>query len=86
MADMAENKPVDAAHLEAVAVPNEKLNGQQIVELAKEGLQIEHEFSPLQAIKAYPMAIFWSLMVSMCVVMEGKVSTFGLQSVESNYL
>jgi hypothetical protein len=31
----------------------------------------EADLTPLQAIKAYPMAIFWSLMVSMCVIMEG---------------
>lgn len=38
---------------------------------AKEGQKAEHGLAPLQAIKAYPMAIFWSFMVSMCVVMEG---------------
>ncbi|PMD28659.1 maltose permease MAL31 [Hyaloscypha hepaticicola] len=38
---------------------------------AKEGAQLEHQLTPWQAVKAYPMAIFWALMVSMCVVMEG---------------
>jgi hypothetical protein len=32
---------------------------------------LEHELTPSQAIRAYPMAIFWTLMVSMCVIMEG---------------
>ena len=31
----------------------------------------QHGLGVLEAIKAYPMAIFWSLMVAMCVVMEG---------------
>ena len=31
----------------------------------------EHNLTMREAIKAYPMAIFWSLAVSMCVIMEG---------------
>ncbi|KAI1853769.1 hypothetical protein JX265_003897 [Neoarthrinium moseri] len=31
----------------------------------------EHALTPRQAIKAYPMAIFWTLAVSMTVIMEG---------------
>lgn len=31
----------------------------------------QHSLSVAEAVKAYPMAIFWSLMVAMCVVMEG---------------
>ncbi|ROT43778.1 alpha-glucosides permease MPH2/3 [Sodiomyces alkalinus F11] len=31
----------------------------------------EHAMTPLEAIRAYPSAIFWSLVVSMCVIMEG---------------
>ena len=38
---------------------------------AAEATEAEHALTPLQAIKAYPMAIFWSFMVSMCVIMEG---------------
>lgn len=33
--------------------------------------ELEPYLSPLQAIKAYPMAIFWAVFVSMCVIMEG---------------
>jgi hypothetical protein len=32
---------------------------------------VEHQLTLRDAIKAYPMAIFWSLAVSMCVIMEG---------------
>jgi hypothetical protein len=38
---------------------------------AADATEAEHALSPLQAIRAYPMAIFWSFMVSMCVIMEG---------------
>jgi hypothetical protein len=38
---------------------------------AAEATEAEHALSPLQAVRAYPMAIFWSFMVSMCVIMEG---------------
>ncbi|EXJ64317.1 hypothetical protein A1O7_00653 [Cladophialophora yegresii CBS 114405] len=33
--------------------------------------RFEHKLTVREAIKAYPMAIFWSLAVSMCVIMEG---------------
>lgn len=38
---------------------------------ARAATEVAHELSLRDAIKVYPMAIFWSLMVSMCVVMEG---------------
>ncbi len=50
---------------------NEKLDSQQLQEYAKGGTVTEHELTPLQALKCYPMAMFWCIMVSMCVVMEG---------------
>jgi hypothetical protein len=31
----------------------------------------EHALKPRQAVKAYPMAVFWTLAVSMTVIMEG---------------
>lgn len=50
---------------------NLKMQGSQLNNAALEGTILEHELSPLEAIKAYPAAIFWALMVSMCVIMEG---------------
>ncbi|KAL2075054.1 hypothetical protein VTL71DRAFT_8834 [Oculimacula yallundae] len=50
---------------------NLKMQGSQLNTAALEGTILEHELSPLEAIKAYPVAIFWALMVSMCVIMEG---------------
>ncbi|KAB5531403.1 maltose permease MAL31 [Coniochaeta sp. 2T2.1] len=38
---------------------------------AREHIEVEHSLSLWEAIKSCPMAIFWCLMVSMCVIMEG---------------
>ncbi|MCJ1396978.1 hypothetical protein MMC11_000170 [Xylographa trunciseda] len=63
-------KALDVSHIESVDA-NEKLQGSRLTEYAKTGADLEHHMSPLEAIKAYPMAIFWAVLVSMCVVMEG---------------
>ena len=65
------NKAVQPSHLEAITSPNEKMGEAQIIEQAKEATEVEHSLSVMECVKNYPMAIFWSLMVSMCVVMEG---------------
>lgn len=68
------------SHLEAATSLDEKMDGKVLITLAKDASEFEHQLSPLQAIEAYPMAIFWSLMVSMCVVMEGLcISIFQFQ-------
>ncbi len=69
------SKAVQHSHLEAVTSPNEKMGEVQIIEQAKEATEIEHTLSVMECVKNYPMAIFWSIMVSMCVVMEGLHST-----------
>ena len=61
---------IGADHVEEVPV-QQQLKGSALTEFAKNGAELEHHLSPLQAVKAYPMALFWALMVSMCVVMEG---------------
>lgn len=50
---------------------DEKFTDKTTQEVAQDRAILEADLSPLQAIRAYPMAIFWSLMVSMCVIMEG---------------
>lgn len=45
------------------------MQGDKLLHNAKDGAAMEHDLTPLQALKAYPMAVFWALMVSMCVVM-----------------
>jgi len=47
---------------------NEKFQG-GLDELAKKANNTEHNLGPLQAVKEYGPAVFWSIMVSMCVVM-----------------
>lgn len=67
----AKSTIVDASHLEASHASDEKMGGAEIIENAKDALQTDHELTAWQCVHAYPMAIFWCLMVSMCVVMEG---------------
>ncbi|KAF8864909.1 sugar transporter [Acephala macrosclerotiorum] len=50
---------------------DEKLSLAQLNNLAANATEAEHRLPPLQAVKAYWPAVFWSVMVSMCVVMEG---------------
>ena len=69
MADL-ENKLHHASHVEAPEKPSKAL-----IENAAIGSQIEHELSAWEAIKAYPVAVFWCLMVSMCVVMVSVISS-----------
>jgi SP family general alpha glucoside:H+ symporter-like MFS transporter len=65
------SKAVEHSQLETVTSPNEKMGEAQIIEQAKEANEIEHTLSVMECVQNYPMAIFWSIMVSMCVVMEG---------------
>lgn len=47
-------------------------DGSKLLEArAREGQETEHVQTLFQAMKAYPMAIFWSFFVSMCIIMEG---------------
>jgi SP family general alpha glucoside:H+ symporter-like MFS transporter len=75
-APVEETKTVDPSHLEAIHSHNEKHDGALIIEGARDALETEHLMSPLECVKNYPMAIFWCLMVSMCVVMEGTLYGF----------
>lgn len=50
---------------------DEKFTDKTTQEVAQDRAILEADLTPWQAIRAYPMAIFWSLMVSMCVIMEG---------------
>ncbi|KAL2209535.1 sugar transporter [Sarocladium strictum] len=45
--------------------------GQETTDNARLGAEAEHKLPPLEAIRNYPWTIFWCLMVSMCVIMEG---------------
>lgn len=60
-------KVADSSHLEGVE--GSDIPVKVLVEEAAVGSQVEHELTALEAIKAYPMAIFWCLIVSMCVIM-----------------
>ena len=61
----------ESSHLEQQGSLDGKMAGDELTIRAKHGADLEHSLSPWEAVKAYPMAIFWALLVSMCVIMEG---------------
>lgn len=58
---------------------NEKFQG-SLDALAKHANHAEHHLGPLQAVKDYGPAVFWSIMVSMCVVMVRDSSDYPTSS------
>jgi SP family general alpha glucoside:H+ symporter-like MFS transporter len=43
----------------------------EIVANAKSATDKEHKMTLLQGIRLYPKAVFWSMLISTCIVMEG---------------
>lgn len=54
-----------ADHLAATKSTNE------VIRNAKAATDKEHKMTLLQGIRLYPKAIFWSLLISTCICMEG---------------
>ena len=51
---------------------DEKWTDQRALSVAAaQEAEVQQKLTPLECIKAYPMAIFWSLICSTCVIMEG---------------
>ncbi|KAK7416189.1 hypothetical protein QQX98_005386 [Neonectria punicea] len=51
--------------------PDPNLTSKSLSYNAEESLIVEHNLTVWEAMKAYPMAIVWCLVISACVVMEG---------------
>lgn len=68
-----EMPPTVTAHTENVGVETAVLQsvGADTTAHAKQAARTEHELTAREAIRKYPRAIMWCLVVSMCVVMEG---------------
>jgi hypothetical protein len=68
--DMDEKHDMTAVQLEhsSSIQPDGTLKADLVEDRAKEHIAVEHSLSLWQAIQSCPMAIFWCLMVSMCVV------------------
>lgn len=70
MGKEAKDNMIDPAqHVEAP--PADGMASKSLAFNAEESLIVEHNLSPWEAIKAYPMAIFWCVVISACVIMEG---------------
>ena len=52
-------------------INDEKQNVKILTAEAEVGFAEERELGPLAALKAYPYAVLWSLVMATCVIMEG---------------
>lgn len=73
---MEKQEAILAQHIEFEATlegagKNATLSDTALNQAALEHSADEHELSVRDAIKAYPMAIVWSLVSATCVIMEG---------------
>ncbi|KAG9242028.1 general substrate transporter [Calycina marina] len=48
-----------------------KKDMQEVIRNAKNATDKEHKMSLMQGIRLYPKAVFWSMLISTCIVMEG---------------
>lgn len=63
---------IEAAHVDDVLSPGlAQSSAKGLVADAEASAEAEHNLTARQAVRDYPWAIFWSLAVSMCVIMEG---------------
>ncbi len=62
---------VDAAEVGGALPRNEKIGNNVTAEMAQAGTQIEHDTSILQTLRLYWKGAFWSVFVSLSVVMRG---------------
>jgi SP family general alpha glucoside:H+ symporter-like MFS transporter len=62
----------DEDHVDVASpVNDEVINEKQLIAEATAGFETEKELGPWQAVKAYPQAIGWALVMALCVIMEG---------------
>lgn len=61
----------EAEHIESTLSTMQLTSEKVLARDAGESSEVEHNLTVYQAIKAYPTAICWCLIVSMCVIMEG---------------
>ncbi len=77
---MEETKETDHPHVSYLEVDNgnfdrswrdEKWGEKSLNDEAQEIYVDEKDLGPLEALKAYPKAVMWSLVMATCVIMEG---------------
>lgn len=59
-------------HIEVASPGNDEvITEKQLIAEAAAGFETEKELGPWEAVKAYPQAIGWALVMALCVIMEG---------------
>ena len=71
-ADLADVQPITNANQNDISAQDssEKMHS-KVVEHAKLASDKEQKMTLMQGIRLYPKAIFWSFVISTCIVMEG---------------
>lgn len=59
-------------HIDVASPRNDEVfNEKQLIAEAAAGFETEKELGPWEAVKVYPQAIGWALVMALCVIMEG---------------
>ena len=58
-------------HFPATDELNHTKSMNEVIRNAKNATDKEHSMTLLQGIKLYPKAVFWSVLISTCIAMEG---------------
>ncbi|KAM0447602.1 hypothetical protein ACHAO4_008929 [Trichoderma viride] len=61
----------DDEKVEAVALEHQSLDAAKDTELARQAAEADHNLGFLQAIRKYPKAVMWSVLLSTSIIMEG---------------
>jgi SP family general alpha glucoside:H+ symporter-like MFS transporter len=61
----------DDEKVEAVALEHQSVDAVNDTELARQAAEADHNLGLLQAIRKYPKAVMWSVLLSTSIIMEG---------------
>ena len=88
--DAGDEKKPTAAELESLGQRDTAADIKQLGSAASEATEIEHNMSVREAFSIYPMAVVWSALFCLCVIMDGYDSDlitnfYGLPSFQNKY-
>jgi hypothetical protein len=69
--DVEHLSDTDDRHPSDEYVPQQHGRGSILIRNAKSATQKEHNMTLLQGLRLYPKAVAWSMLISLCIAMEG---------------
>jgi MFS transporter, SP family, general alpha glucoside:H+ symporter len=90
METKTENPTVDKNELAPVESQNQAIQAKHIENAATEATNVEHSLTVSEAFSIYPMAVVWSVLFCLCIVMDGFDSNlitnlYGLPAFQQKY-